>query len=57
LVSELVAETGASRVGSIVAVGEPSVAKVPDGSRGLYFVYAVKTQASLDFNGGRVRAR
>lgn len=52
---ELAAE-GGSRVGAVVAVGEPSLA-VRGGVKSLYFIYALKTATGLNLNVGRVAAR
>lgn len=53
---ELGSEAGATRVGAVVAVGEPSI-EVRDGVESLYFVYASKTATGLDLDVGRVRRR
>jgi len=48
---------GTSANRPILAVGEPTVARLPDGGKELYFVYVKKTAKGLDGAVGRVRFR
>lgn len=53
---ELAAETTASRVGAVIAIGEPSLS-VRGNETSLYFIYVLKTATGLNLNVGRVAAR
>ncbi len=50
----LSAGDNAQNPGTVLAVGEPSIARI-DGEEWLYFVYVKKTATGLDANVGRVR--
>jgi hypothetical protein len=53
---ELAVEAGATRVGAVVGIGEPSI-ETRGGVESLYFVYVVKTATGLDLGVARVPAR
>ncbi len=51
----LVPETGSTRAGRVLALGQPTVAHLPDGSTEMYFIYAVWTGTGINAQAGVVK--